>query len=248
MIDLKEKTALVTGAGQGIGRDIVLALGRNGADVAVVDVNLETAEETVRLLEASGSKGLALKGDISDYEKVQECFREVLVWKDQVHFLVNNAGITRDNLLLRMSEAEWKSVIDVNLTGTFNMTKVVSKHMFKKRFGRIVSIASVIGQMGNAGQGNYAASKAGIIGFSKSVAKEFAPRNVTVNAIAPGFIETAMTSVLPDEVQEEMRKMIPLGKFGTGEDVANIVLFLVSELGSYVTGQVINCDGGMVMS
>ena len=248
MIDLKEKTALVTGAGQGIGRDIVLALGRNGADVAVVDVNLETAEETVRLLEASGSKGLALKCDISDYAMVQECFREILGWKDQVHFLINNAGITRDNLLLRMSEAEWKSVIDINLTGTFNMTKVVSKHMFKKRFGRIVSIASVIGQMGNAGQGNYAASKAGIIGFSKSVAKEFAPRNVTVNAIAPGFIETAMTSVLPDEVQEEMRKMIPLGKFGTGEDVANIVLFLVSELGSYVTGQVINCDGGMVMS
>lgn len=248
MIDLKEKTAVVTGAGQGIGRDIVLALGRRGADVAVIDVNLETAEETVSLLEKSGSKGLALRCDIADYSKVQDCVKEILGWREQIHFLINNAGITRDNLLLRMGEDEWKKVIDINLTGTFNMTKVVSKHMFKKRFGRIVSIASVIGQMGNAGQSNYAASKAGIIGFSKSVAKEFAPRNVTVNAIAPGFIETAMTSVLPEEVQEGMRRMIPLGKFGTGEDVANIVLFLVSELGSYVTGQVINCDGGMVMS
>ena len=247
MIDLKEKTAVVTGAGQGIGRDIALTLGRSGADVAVIDVNLETAEETVSLLEKAGSKGLALKCDIVDYTEVQECVREILGWREQLHFLINNAGVTRDNLLLRMGEAEWKSVIDVNLTGTFNMTKVVSKHMFKKRFGRIVSIASVIGQMGNAGQSNYAASKAGIIGFSKSVAKEFAPRNVTVNAIAPGFIETAMTSVLPEEVREGMRRMIPLGKFGSGDDVANIVLFLVSELGSYVTGQVINCDGGMIM-
>ncbi|HSG27098.1 MAG TPA: 3-oxoacyl-ACP reductase FabG, partial [Candidatus Krumholzibacterium sp.] len=186
--------------------------------------------------------------NIVDYTETQESFRKILEWRGEISFLVNNAGITRDNLLLRMSEQEWKSVIDVNLTGTFNMTKVVTKHMFKKRFGRVVNIASVIGQMGNAGQSNYAASKAGIIGFTKSVAKEFAPRNVTVNAIAPGFIETAMTAVLPEEVQDGMRKMIPLGKFGTGADVANIVLFLVSELGDYVTGQVINCDGGMVMS
>ncbi|MBN2071375.1 MAG: 3-oxoacyl-[acyl-carrier-protein] reductase [Candidatus Krumholzibacteriota bacterium] len=247
-MDLKEKTALVTGAGQGIGRDIALALGRNGADVAVIDMNIDTARETVDLLEEAGGRGMALKCNVADYAGVQECVKETLAWRDQIHFLINNAGITRDNLLLRMSEDEWKSVIDVNLTGTFNMTKVVSKHMFKKRFGRIVSIASVIGQMGNAGQSNYAASKAGIIGFSKSVAREFAPRNVTVNAIAPGFIETAMTSVLPKEVKEGMRRMIPLGKFGTGDDVASIVLFLVSELGSYVTGQVINCDGGMIMS
>ena len=243
MIDLKEKTAVVTGAGQGIGRDIALALGRNGADVAVIDVNLETAGETVKMLEDTGSSGLALKCNVVDYTQVQECVKEILGWRDQIHFLVNNAGITRDNLLLRMGEDEWKSVIDVNLTGTFNMTKVVARHMFKKRFGRIVSVASVIGQIGNAGQSNYAASKAGIIGFTKSVAKEFAARNLTVNAIAPGFIETAMTSELPGEVQERMRRMIPLGKFGTGDDVANIVLFLVSGLGSYVTGQVINCDG-----
>ncbi|MCK4537158.1 MAG: 3-oxoacyl-[acyl-carrier-protein] reductase [Candidatus Krumholzibacteria bacterium] len=248
MKELEGKTAIVTGGGQGIGRDIAMALGRNGVDVAVIDVNLETAGETVSLLKEAGVDGLAVKCNIVDYEQSLEKFREILAWKDQVHFLVNNAGITRDSLLLRMSADEWKSVIDVNLTGTFNVTKVVTKHMFKKRFGRVVNIASVIGQMGNAGQSNYAASKAGIIGFTKSVAREFAPRNVTVNAIAPGFIETAMTAGLSEDVQEGMRRMIPLGKFGKGDDVANIVLFLVSELGSYVTGQVINCDGGMIMS
>ena len=248
MIELNGKTAIVTGAGQGIGRDIALTLAEAGADVAVVDMNLETAEETVRLIEGTGREGLAVACNIADYQEVQEKIKEILSWKDQVHFLVNNAGITRDNLLLRMSEEEWRMVIDVNLTGTFNMTKAVTKHMFKKRFGRIVSVASVIGQMGNAGQSNYAASKAGVIGFTKSAAREFAPRNITVNAIAPGFIETAMTAVLPEEVQEGMRRMIPLGSFGTGKDVAKVVLFLVSDLGSYVTGQVINCDGGMVMS
>ncbi|MBU8923447.1 MAG: 3-oxoacyl-[acyl-carrier-protein] reductase [Bacteroidales bacterium] len=248
MKELEGKTAVVTGGGQGIGRDIAMALGRNGVNVAVIDVNLETAGETVSLLKEVGVDGLAVECNIVDYEQSLERFREILAWKDQVHFLVNNAGITRDSLLLRMSADEWKSVIDVNLTGTFNITKAVTKHMFKKRFGRVVNIASVIGQMGNAGQSNYAASKAGIIGFTKSVAREFAPRNVTVNAIAPGFIETAMTAGLSEDVQEGMRRMIPLGKFGKGDDVANIVLFLVSELGSYVTGQVINCDGGMIMS
>lgn len=248
MKELEGKTAVVTGAGQGIGRDIAIALGEHGVDVAVIDVNPETAGETVSMLEKIGREGLALECDIVDYAQVRDCIRMILDWKEQIHFLVNNAGITRDNLLLRMGEDEWKSVIDVNLTGTFNMTKAVTKHMFKKRFGRVVSVASVIGQMGNAGQSNYAASKAGIIGFTKSAAREFAPRNITVNAIAPGFIETAMTAVLPEEVQDGMRRMIPLGKFGTGRDVANIVLFLVSGLGSYVTGQVINCDGGMVMS
>jgi 3-oxoacyl-[acyl-carrier protein] reductase len=245
---LDGNTAVVTGAGRGIGRDIALTLAAKGADVAVLDVDLDGCRETVRLIEEAGGAGLAAKCDISDYAAVQECVKEVLGWRDQIHALVNNAGITRDNLLLRMGEDEWKTVIDINLTGTFNMTKVVTKHMFKKRYGRVVNIASVIGQMGNAGQSNYAASKAGIIGFTKSVAKEFAPRGVTVNAIAPGFIDTAMTAVLPEDVQEQMRRMIPLGRFGTGEDVANVVLFLVSELGGYVTGQVLNCDGGMIMA
>jgi 3-oxoacyl-[acyl-carrier protein] reductase len=248
MNGLKGNTAIVTGAGRGIGRDIALAIAGRGADVAVLDVDLDGAKETAGLIEKDGRGALAARCDIADYREVQECVREVLAWRDQVHILVNNAGITRDNLLLRMGEDEWKTVIDINLTGTFNMTKAVTKHMFKKRYGRVVNIASVIGQMGNAGQSNYAASKAGIIGFTKSVAKELAPRGVTVNAIAPGFIDTPMTAVLPEDVQEQMRRMIPLGRFGTGADVANVAVFLVSELGGYVTGQVINCDGGMVMS
>jgi 3-oxoacyl-[acyl-carrier protein] reductase len=248
MNGLKGNTAIVTGAGRGIGRDIALSLAGRGADVAVLDVDIEGAEETAALIEGAGQGSIAVKCNIADYSEVQERVKEVLGWRDQVHILVNNAGITRDNLLLRMGEEEWNTVISINLTGTFNMTKVVTKHMFKKRYGRVVNIASVIGQMGNAGQSNYAASKAGIIGFTKSVAKELAPRGVTANAIAPGFIDTPMTAVLPEDVQEQMRRMIPLGRFGSGDDVANVVLFLVSELGSYVTGQVINCDGGMVMA
>jgi 3-oxoacyl-[acyl-carrier protein] reductase len=248
MTVLNGNTAIVTGAGRGIGRDIALSLAGHGADVAVLDVDIEGAEETAGLVKKTGQDSIAVKCNVADYAEVQECVKEVLGWKDQVQILVNNAGITRDNLLLRMGEEEWNTVISVNLTGTFNMTKVVTKHMFKKRYGRVVNIASVIGQMGNAGQSNYAASKAGIIGFTKSVAKEFAPRGVTANAIAPGFIDTPMTAVLPEDVQERMRSMIPLGRFGTGDDVANVVLFLVSEQGGYVTGQVINCDGGMVMA
>jgi 3-oxoacyl-[acyl-carrier protein] reductase len=248
MKGIEGTTAIVTGGGRGIGREICLALARSGADSAVLDVDMGGAAETVSLVEETGRAALAVRCDVSDAEDVQRCVREVLEWREQVHILVNNAGITRDNLLLRMSQEEWDLVLRINLTGTFNMTRAVAKHMFKKRTGRIVNIASVIGQMGNAGQGNYAASKAGIIGFTKSAAKELAPRGVTVNAIAPGFIDTPMTAVLPEEVQEQMRRMIPLGRFGSGGDVADVVLFLVSDLGSYVTGQVINCDGGMVMA
>jgi 3-oxoacyl-[acyl-carrier protein] reductase len=248
MLGIEGKTAIVTGGGRGIGRDIALLLGRSGADVAIVDVNLAAAADSVKQLEAIGRGGLALKCDVGDLREVEECVARALQWRDQIHFLVNNAGITRDNLLLRLSGDEWDSVLRVNLTGTFNFTKTVSKHMIKKRSGRIVSISSVIGLMGNVGQSNYAASKAGIIGFTKAVAKELAARNITVNAIAPGFIETPMTASLPEERVEQMRRMIPLGRFGTGGDVANVVLFLLSELGTYVTGQVLHCDGGMVMS
>lgn len=247
-MDLKGKTAIVTGAGQGIGREIALTLAGSGVDIAVVDVNPEGASETVSLLEEKGAGGLALECDIADSASVAECVSSVLGWHDQVHFLINNAGVTRDNLLLRMKDEEWESVIKVNLTGSYNFTKAVTKHMLKKRFGRVVNIASVIGLMGNAGQSNYAASKAGVIGFTKSVAKELAPRGITANAIAPGFIKTAMTARLSDDIREGMLNQIPLGRFGTGSDVAGIVLFLISELGSYVTGQVINCDGGMVMA
>lgn len=248
MEGIEGRTAIVTGAGRGIGRDIALALAGQGCSVAAIDVDQDGARETAALVEKEGAGSLALKCDIADYEEVKEKTAEVLAWSGQVHFLVNNAGITRDNLLLRMSPDEWDSVIRVNLTGAFNVTKAVTRHMFKKRFGRIVNIASVIGQMGNAGQSNYAASKAGIIGLTKSAAREFAPRGITVNAVAPGFIDTPMTEVLNEAVKEEMRGMIPLGRFGTGRDVAGVVLFLVSDLGGYVTGQVVNCDGGMIMA
>jgi 3-oxoacyl-[acyl-carrier protein] reductase len=248
MISLEGKAALVTGAGQGIGRDIALVLADAGAGVVAVDVNLEGAKATADLVEAKGRRALALRCDVASAADVDRCVAEVLAERGQIHFLVNNAGITRDNLLLRMSDAEWESVMNVNLTGTFNVTRAVTRSMIKKRFGRIVNIASVIGVMGNAGQCNYAASKAGIIGFTRAVAKELAGRNINVNAIAPGFIETAMTASLPEERKEEMLRLIPLGRFGSGADVAHVVLFLCSDLGGYVTGQVIHCDGGMVMA
>jgi len=248
MLKVEGHTAVVTGAGQGIGRDIALVLADAGVDVALVDVNLEGAGETASMVADRGREGLPLQCDVSKLREVESCVERVIGWRGQIHYLVNNAGIARDNLLLRMGMAEWESVLQINLTGTFNFTKTVAKHMIKKRFGRIVNISSVIGVMGNAGQCNYAASKAGVIGFTKSVAKELAGRNITANAIAPGFIETAMTASLPEERQEGMRRMIPLGRFGSGRDVANVTLFLLSDLGSYVTGQVIHCDGGMVMS
>jgi len=247
MLGIEEKVAVVTGAGQGIGREIALALAEYGAHVAVVDINIDSAKETAELVKSKGVDSIALKCDVGDLKDVERCVSEVMEWKNAVHFLVNNAGITRDNLIVRMSEEEWDLVLKVNLKGTFNFTKAVSKHMMKQRFGRIVNISSVIGVMGNAGQSNYGASKAGIIGFTKSVAKELAGRNITANAIAPGFISTPMTEALPEERKEMMRNMIPLGRFGNGQDVARVVLFLVSELADYVTGQVIHCDGGMVM-
>jgi len=248
MVNLEGKTALVTGAGQGIGREIALTLALAGADIAALDIDLGGVEATAALVRAKGRKSLAVQCDVGSAAEVDRCVAEALAGREQIHFLVNNAGIARDNLLLRMSDAEWESVMRVNLTGTFNVTRAVSRSMIKKRFGRIVNIASVIGVMGNAGQCNYAASKAGIIGFTRAVAKELAGRNINVNAIAPGFIETAMTASLPEQRREEMRRLIPLGRFGSGTDVARVVLFLCSELGGYVTGQVIHCDGGMVMA
>jgi 3-oxoacyl-[acyl-carrier protein] reductase len=248
MTGIEGKTAVVTGAGQGIGRDIATQLAANGADIAAVDVNEAGAAETAALVRETGRAAAAFRCDVGDAADVERCVREILAWRPEVHFLVNNAGIARDNLLLRMSEAEWESVLRVNLTGAFNVTKALSRSMIKNRFGRIVNISSIIGISGNAGQANYAASKAGVIGFTKAVAKELAGRNVLVNAIAPGFIETAMTAALPEERREWMRQQIPLCRFGTGRDVAAVALFLLSDLGSYVTGQVIHCDGGMVMS
>lgn len=238
----------MTGGARGIGRSIAKRLAGAGAGIAVVDVERETAEEAARDIEAAGVAARAYVCDVSLFDAVKELAVSVESDFGQVDFIVNNAGITRDRLLMRMTPEDWNAVLAVNLTGTFNFCKIFGPPMLKRREGGIVNIASVIGLMGNAGQVNYAASKAGIIGLTKALAKEFAGRGVRVNAIAPGFIQTAMTDALAEEVQAKMKEAIPLGRLGNPEDVANIVLFLVSDLGSYVTGQVINCDGGMIMA
>jgi 3-oxoacyl-[acyl-carrier protein] reductase len=247
-MDLSGKVALVTGGARGIGRSIAKRLAGAGAGIAIVDVQRETAEEAARDIESAGVHARAYVCDVSLLDAVKELAVSVESDFGQVDFVVNNAGITRDRLLIRMTPDDWNAVLAVNLTGTFNFCKVFGPPMLKRREGGIVNIASVIGLMGNAGQANYAASKAGIIGLTKALAKEFAGRGVRVNAIAPGFIQTAMTDALAEEVQAKMKEAIPLGRLGNPEDVANIVLFLVSDLGSYVTGQVINCDGGMIMA
>ena len=245
---LKDKVALITGGARGIGRAIGLTFAREGADIAVADVNLEIAQQTVLEIQDLGRKAMALEMDVTNYEKVEEGVNKILDKMGKVDILVNNAGITKDNLLLRMSQADWDAVINVNLKGTFNCIKAVSKPMIKQRSGRIISIASIIGLMGNPGQANYAASKAGIIALTKTVAKELASRNVNANAVAPGFIQTEMTAKLPEDVKKKMLEAIPLAKLGTPQDVANICLFLASDEASYITGQVITIDGGMVMA
>ena len=245
---LKDKVALITGGARGIGRAIALTFAREGADIAVADVNLEIAQQTVIEIQDLGRKAMALEMDVTNYEKVEDGVNKILDKMGKVDILVNNAGITKDNLLLRMSQADWDAVINVNLKGTFNCIKAVTKPMIKQRSGRIISIASIIGLMGNPGQANYAASKAGIIALTKTVAKELASRNVNANAVAPGFIQTEMTAKLSEEVKKKMLEAIPLAKLGTPQDVANICLFLASDEASYITGQVITIDGGMVMA
>jgi len=246
-MQLSGRIALITGAGQGIGKSIALKLASYGADVAVVDVNLEKAQETAREAQTMGRKAVAMKVDVSNLKETEEMAEKVFKELEGIHILVNNAGITKDGLILRMTEEDWDKVIDVNLKGAFNCSKSVLKYMSKMRWGRIVNIASVVGVMGNAGQANYAASKAGLIGLTKSIAREFAGRNITCNAVAPGFIETAMTGALSDKVKEDLLKQIPLGRFGGPNDVAMGVLFLSSNASSYITGQVLNINGGMVM-
>ncbi|PIP68240.1 MAG: beta-ketoacyl-ACP reductase [Candidatus Omnitrophica bacterium CG_4_9_14_0_2_um_filter_42_8] len=244
---LEGRVSLITGGARGIGKEIAMLFARNGSDIAICDVNLEEAEKTAQEIRDLGRESLAFKADVTDSSQVQAMVDKILDKFNKVDILINNAGITKDNLLLRMSEDEWDKVIAVNLKGTFVCTKLVSKVMLKQRFGKIVNLASIIGIMGNAGQANYAASKAGIIGLTKSVAKELASRNICVNAIAPGFIKTDMTARLPEEVQKKMLSVIPLGRFGEAKDVADLALFLSSESSSYITGQVMQVDGGMVM-
>jgi len=246
-LELKGKIALVTGAAQGIGRAIALLLAQKGADIVISDINLEKAEEMAKEIEALGRKAMAIKVDVANTNDVERMVEAILERFGQIDILVNNAGIARDKLILRMTEEDWDSVLNVNLRGTFNCTKAVIKHMSKQRKGKIVNIASVVGEMGNVGQANYSASKAGVIGFTKTIAREFAQRGINVNAIAPGYIETPMTEVLTEKVKEELRRMIPMERLGRPEDVAQAVLFLVSEATSYITGQVLNVNGCIYM-
>jgi 3-oxoacyl-[acyl-carrier protein] reductase len=243
---LEGKNALVTGAGQGIGRAISLTFANEGANVAVCDVNETAAQETVTEIRKLGRKSEFYKADVSNPQEVKEVVDKVLDNFSTIDILVNNAGITRDTLLIRREEKDWDLVLNVNLKGTFNFTKAVSRSMMKQRSGKIVNIASVIGLIGNAGQANYAASKAGVIALTKSVAKELASRGITTNAVAPGFIQTAMTDKLPEEIKQAMLKQIPVGEFGSPQDVANVVLFLSSDMARYVNGQVVQVCGGLV--
>jgi len=245
---LKDKVALVTGSAQGIGREIALLFAREGADVVISDINLEKAVKVSSEIEGLSRKSLALELDVTDSLKVEEAVNKILDKFGKVDILVNNAGITKDSLLLRMSEADWDAVINVNLKGTFNCTKAVSKVMLKQRSGRIINIASIIGIIGNPGQANYSASKAGIIALTKTTAKELASRNINVNAVAPGFIQTEMTANLAEDLKQKMLDLIPLNKLGSPADVANVCVFLASEESSYITGQTIVVDGGMVMA
>lgn len=244
---LDNKVALITGGGRGIGREIALNFARNGADIVICDLNAEDIDETSRQVESHQRKALAITCDVSCLSEVEQAVKKALDKFKKIDILINNAGITKDNLLLRMTESDWDKVIAVNLKGTFNCTKVISRLMLKQKSGKIVNISSIIGIRGNAGQANYAASKAGIIGFTKSIARELASRAINVNAIAPGFIETRMTAKLSEELREQMLKQIPLAKFGTTADVAKSALFLASEESNYITGQVIQVDGGMAM-
>ena len=245
---LDGKTALVTGASRGIGRAIALCLAAEGARVAINYAgNVRAAEEVKAAVEAAGGTAILCQADVADSAAVEAMVAAVAKEFGTIDILVNNAGITRDTLLMRMKDEDFAKVLDTNLKGVFYCTKAVSKLMMKKRAGRIVNMASVIGLVGNAGQANYAAAKAGVIGFSKSVAKELASRGITVNVVAPGFIGTDMTADLPETVKEKALADIPLGKMGEPEDVANAVLFLASDQASYITGQVVNVDGGMVM-
>ena len=245
---LDGKTALVTGASRGIGRAIALCLAAEGARVAINYAgNVKAAEEVKASIEAAGGTAILCQADIADSAAVEAMIADVVKEFGTIDILVNNAGITRDTLLMRMKDEDFAKVLDTNLKGVFYCTKAISKLMMKKRSGRIVNMASVVGLVGNAGQTNYAAAKAGVIGFSKSAAKELASRGITVNVVAPGFIGTDMTAGLPESVKEKMLTDIPLGRMGEPEDVASAVLFLASDQASYITGQVVNVDGGMVM-
>lgn len=247
-MEFENKIALVTGASRGIGREIACELASRGAKVIVNYTNNESsANETVKRISNDGGFAVISKFDVSDFNTSQKEINKILDEFEHIDILVNNAGITKDNLFLRMKEQDWDRVFDVNIKGVFNCTKAVVRSMLNRRYGRIVNIVSVVGEMGNAGQINYSSSKAGLIGFTKSAAREFASRGVTVNAVSPGFIETDITDVLPDKVKDKYRETIPLGRFGQPGDISKVVAFLVSDSASYITGEVIRVNGGLYM-
>lgn len=241
------KISIVTGASQGIGEAIAMNLAQRGARVILVDIQKEKLEVVAKKVEELGGTAAAYEADVTDTKQVSDLVEQCIRDHGTIHHLVNNAGIARDNLLMRMKEEEWDAVLTVNLKGVFNFSKALIRHMIRNRYGRIVNISSVVGLIGNPGQTNYAASKAGVLGFTKSLAREVASRGITVNAVAPGFIATAMTESLPEEVQRQFLSVIPVGRFGTPDEVAQAVGFLLSDESSYITGQVININGGMFM-
>lgn len=241
------KVSIVTGASQGIGENIALELSREGAEVILVDIQKEKLEEVADKVARDKGKASVFCADVSRLDQVKEVTEKVIQDHQRIDHLVNNAGITRDNLLMRMTEEEWDAVLTVNLKGVFNLSKAVIRNMISNRYGRIVNISSVVGQMGNPGQTNYAASKAGVLGFTKALAREVAPRGITVNAIAPGYIATPMTENLPEQVKRIFVELIPMKRFGSPGEIAHAVKFLLSDEAAYITGQVINVNGGMVM-
>jgi 3-oxoacyl-[acyl-carrier protein] reductase len=244
-VDLKDRVAIVTGAARGLGRAIAESLAAAGAKVACVDIDAETLTETVQAIEAAGGTAEAVACDVTDGDRVTKVVKDVVAKWDGLHILVNNAGITRDGLVVRMKDDQWDAVLGINLRGTFLFTRAAARPMMKGRQGRIINIASVSGLMGNAGQANYSASKAGVIGLTRTVAKELADRNITVNAVAPGFIATEMTAKLGDEIINQVKNQIPLGHLGDPQDIADAVLFLASDAAQFITGQVLPVDGGL---
>ncbi|NLM97047.1 MAG: 3-oxoacyl-[acyl-carrier-protein] reductase [Halanaerobiaceae bacterium] len=244
------KVALITGSSRGIGAETALKLAEEGADIVInypFESEKDSAEEVVNKIIRTGRKAVMIEADVSVFQEAESLVKKAVEEFGRIDILVNNAGITRDNLLFRMKEEDWDAVINVNLKGVFNCTKAAAKYMLKQKSGKIINVSSVVGIMGNISQANYAASKAGVIGFTRSIAREFASRGITANAVAPGFIESDMTAVLSDKVKNEMLAAIPLQKFGSQRDVANLIAFLASPEADYINGQVINVDGGMVM-